>query len=470
VTILLFFFFPRFHSFLPTANINRQGKVGYSKSINNSTISDLLQSTQIAFYAKLPNKLQAEQLYWRGRVHTYTDGYNWSYRKLPATKPIQLRKNQPVISYDLKYEQDFDGDIILLDSPVRAKGKGLGLYSINQTFEYRSYIKKKKAVISAEAILAKDYETELTIKQRALYTQSPQFTPKELRDILVKIAETKPDLIIETFRTMILSDGYTYTLSPGLLPSMASFIQTKKGYCSHYSSLLGLVLRKKGVPTRLVSGFQGGRFNDIGQFYEINSNDAHVWVEYFSNKKWNRVDPTGFVAPNRVRLGGNQDALASQIAQGNANKLMRGYYRAKLFFETLNYRLSALIDSYDRGKQREISKNIKINLTNFFIIGFGLIAILLGLYYYFSNRNKATAPHPADIYLEEFLKILKSSSNNIKDYKTISALKEVILGYSHQHELQEFIKLYQVSRYSNFANLDLLRKQLIGIKNLNPKK
>ena len=470
VTILLFFFFPRFHSFLPAANINRQGKVGYSKTVNNSTISELLQSTQIAFYAKLPEKLPPEQLYWRGRVHTYNDGYNWSNRKLPDTKPIRINKGQKVISYDLKYEQDFDGDIILLDSPTRAKAKGLGLYSIGQTFEYRSYIKKKKASITAEAILNKKYKTELTLEQKSFYIQTPKFTPKELREILEKIDSTKPETVIEKFRTMILSEGYTYTLSPGLLPSLAKFIQAKKGYCSHFSSLLGLVLRKKGIPTRLVSGFQGGRFNDIGQFYEINSNDAHVWVEYFDKGLWNRVDPTGFVAPNRVRLGGNQDALGSQIEQGKANKLMRGYYRAKLFFETLNYRLSALIDSYDRGKQREISKNIKITLTNFFIIGFGLIAILLGLYYYFSNRNKVTAPHPADIYLEELLKILKPPSINIKDYKTISALKEVISDYSHQHELQEFIKLYQVSRYSNLASLDLLKKQLIAIKNLNPKK
>ena len=464
ITILLFIFFPRFHSFLPTANINTQGKVGYSKDVNNSTISNLLQSNQIAFYALLSKKLRPENLYWRGRVHNFTDGYNWKKTKLPPTRPIKLGKSSKRITYDLKFEQDFDGDIILLDSPINAKSKGLGIYSINQTFEYKSYIKKKKASVQGVSDLDKNYRINLTEKQKEIYTQTPGFSPNELTNIVSNINSNDPQNILNEIRLYLLREKYSYTLSPGSIPTLKSFITAKKGYCSHYASLTALILRKKKIPARLVSGFLGGKFNDIGQFYEINSNDAHVWVEYFDNNKWNRVDPTSFIAPDRVTLGGNPESLGAQVDQGKANIILQNYYRLKLYIETLNYQVSAFLDEYDRGKQRELSKAFKVRLKYFFFIGFGFIATCLFIYYIYANRQNKDILHPADKYLLNLQKFIFKNQITLTNKKTIDQLSRALEGFPNEELISNFIKSYEKARYSKSIDLTELDKCYQALK------
>ena len=39
--------------------------------------------------------------------------------------------------------------------------------------------------------------------------------------------------------------------------SLKAFFTNKKGLCSHYASATALILRAKGIPSRLVSGFMG---------------------------------------------------------------------------------------------------------------------------------------------------------------------------------------------------------------------
>ena len=64
------------------------------------------------------------------------------------------------------------------------------------------------------------------------------------------------------------------------------------------------MLRHNDIPARLVSGFQGGEYNEAGGFYKVRSSDAHAWVEYLEGDQWKSVDPTGFISPDRISQGG----------------------------------------------------------------------------------------------------------------------------------------------------------------------
>jgi protein-glutamine gamma-glutamyltransferase len=67
-----------------------------------------------------------------------------------------------------------------------------------------------------------------------------------------------------------------------------------------------------GLPARIVTGYQGGEFNAIDDYWVVRQSDAHAWVEvwqYDSNGtgkddgiagSWVRVDPTSAVAPQRI--------------------------------------------------------------------------------------------------------------------------------------------------------------------------
>src|SRR5690606_22539112 len=116
----------------------------------------------------------------------------------------------------------------------------------------------------------------------------------------------------------------SYSLSPGRSQSFSEFMERKVGLCSHYASAVALILRAKGIPSRLVSGHMGGSYNRFADFYLVSQNDAHVWVEAQSDGKWLRLDPTEWIAPERVRLGG--DAFIESVQEGSfiTGRLLRG--------------------------------------------------------------------------------------------------------------------------------------------------
>ena len=95
LAVILFIFFPRFYNFLPSANNKAKGEIGYSKNVNNSSMSQLNLSSKTAFYAEIDRIIPQEILYWRGSVNTYTDGYNWKTADIPPYRSDLLKRTRP---------------------------------------------------------------------------------------------------------------------------------------------------------------------------------------------------------------------------------------------------------------------------------------------------------------------------------------------------------------------------------------
>lgn len=94
-----------------------------------------------------------------------------------------------------------------------------------------------------------------------------------------------------------LRRSYRYSLdvkpSPDLSPIEDFLFGQKRGYCEHFATAMVLMLRSVGIPSRLVSGFLPGKWNDYGNYYMIRQSDAHAWVEaYFPHSGWVTFDPT----------------------------------------------------------------------------------------------------------------------------------------------------------------------------------
>lgn len=132
---------------------------------------------------------------------------------------------------------------------------------------------------------------------------------------------------------------YTYTLSLTgqidiKLDPIADFLLNKrKGHCQYFSSALALMLRSLEIPTRLVVGFRPNEYNEVGQYFLVQQNHAHVWVEgYFpledlkrrfpsipkwiKHGAWLRLDPTpageGSNAGDTLRAASGQTFDAMQ--------------------------------------------------------------------------------------------------------------------------------------------------------------
>jgi len=75
---------------------------------------------------------------------------------------------------------------------------------------------------------------------------------------------------------------------------VANFLfERKHGHCEYFASAMAVMLRSLHIPSRLVTGFRGGEYNDITGQYVVRASDAHSWVEaYFPGSGWISFDPT----------------------------------------------------------------------------------------------------------------------------------------------------------------------------------
>ncbi len=95
---------------------------------------------------------------------------------------------------------------------------------------------------------------------------------------------------------------YAYTLDlPASEPRdpIAYFLfERKRGHCEYFASTMAVMLRTLGIPSRVVTGFQGGVYNPIDQQQLIRASDAHSWVEaLLPGLGWTTFDPTPAAPP-----------------------------------------------------------------------------------------------------------------------------------------------------------------------------
>lgn len=113
--------------------------------------------------------------------------------------------------------------------------------------------------------------------------------------------------IVRAALNMFHNGGFSYTLAPAPLGRDAMddlLFSTREGYCEYYASAFTVLMRAAGVPARVVTGYQGGYWNTLGDYLLVRQSDAHAWSEvWMEGRGWVRVDPTAAVRPERVNLG-----------------------------------------------------------------------------------------------------------------------------------------------------------------------
>ena len=110
------------------------------------------------------------------------------------------------------------------------------------------------------------------------------------------------------------ANGFTYSLrvpTGNSGSALLDFLTNKKGYCEQYAAAMAIMLRSLGIPTRVAVGFTQGKRLPNGS-YQIESTDAHAWVEVkFDKSGWVAFDPTPVV-------GGQGGLQGFQPGQGGS--------------------------------------------------------------------------------------------------------------------------------------------------------
>jgi len=99
------------------------------------------------------------------------------------------------------------------------------------------------------------------------------------------------------------TNTFTYSLVNQPIPPNKDVVdwllETRRGYCTYYASAMAVMGRLLGIPTRVVSGFSQGHFDQQRNMWIVDGSDAHSWVQaYLPNVGWVSFDPTPTFAPN----------------------------------------------------------------------------------------------------------------------------------------------------------------------------
>jgi len=143
----------------------------------------------------------------------------------------------------------------------------------------------------------------------ASYLQVEGTQSKKILNLVASLKEniSNPNDFRRNFFHFLKNEKFKYSLTPTSLHgnrSLEEFLfQSKEGFCEHYAAAFATLARLAGIPSRIITGFQGGDYNPYGSFWIISYRDAHAWVELWDEKQgWVRVDPTTAIAPHRAVL------------------------------------------------------------------------------------------------------------------------------------------------------------------------
>jgi len=363
IMLILFFLFPRIPGPLwSLPDDAHSGTTGISDEMSMGSISNLSQSDEIAFRVAFDNRVIDNELsYWRGPVLWQTDGKNWSSGKAASiNRTLSYRPKGKPINYTVTLEPHNQKWLYGLDLPATVPLQA----TINRDFQLitKSQVKELKRY---KMTSYSEYETgPLTVDeiQRALQLPANrnsrtialgQQWQQQLQD---------PETIVNRALRYFNQQPFVYTLKPPLLgnnPVDEFLFNTQQGFCEHYAASFTVLMRAAGIPTRIVTGYQGGDFNPVGNYLIVRQRDAHAWTEvWLADQGWVRIDPTAAVAPERVELGA-ETAFAElfdrqSTLQFESTFLTNNWLKLRYGWDSLNNSWNQWVIGYDTLKQSQL--------------------------------------------------------------------------------------------------------------------
>lgn len=143
--------------------------------------------------------------------------------------------------------------------------------------------------------------------------------------------------------------GYSLEMKASGPDPLADFLfNVKAGHCEYFSTAMAVMLRTRGIATRVVNGFLPGEYNDTAGAYTVRQSDAHSWVEvYFpETNSWVTFDPTPAV--------GRSEPVRSGIA-GQLEK----------YAEALELMWFQYVVGYDKQEQRSLATSLRNHMFDY---------------------------------------------------------------------------------------------------------
>ncbi|MBL1142111.1 MAG: DUF3488 domain-containing transglutaminase family protein [Proteobacteria bacterium] len=482
ILLVLFLFFPRVNG--PLWGLPKDaytGVTGIDDHISPGTISNLVQSNEVAFRVKFKDKIPEQaKLYWRGPILWETDGHEWK------TGDETTRQDVSKI--------EFAGEPVHYDVTIEPSNKKwlFGLEMVSKLpdetyFTHDFQLKTHKPIHTRKAFSLTSYSSYRLNNEknpdleRALIL--PDFYHPQTREFASKLRNdfNDPSLIVNAALDWLKRENFIYTLSPPLstLDSVDEFLfKTKQGFCEHFASAFTVLMRAAGIPSRIVIGYQGGEVNPLGNYLIVRQRDAHAWTEvWLEGRGWVRIDPTSIASPIRVQEGINNampDALINiPLGLDKDTTAYRLWQSMRNTVDMVNYQWAQWVLGYGPDRQVMFMQSLGFDfiewkeLTFYLFLLLGIIVAAIAVVI-FKKTPKTT--EPSRKYYDIFCKKMAKTGLPRKAYEgpVDFARRSSVARQDLKKDIERITNLYVLIRYCSDNNKILQLKA--AIKSFSPSK
>lgn len=392
IMLVLFVLFPRMAPLWGTPSDAMSGRTGLSNSMRVGSVTELALDDSIAARVAFDNDQVPPQrdLYFRGPVLVQFDGREWTALPpyLQTRLPTNLRVQGEPVRYQITMEPTDRPWLLTLDAtPNAPEVPGFGVP--RQTADLQWLIERPPREMlryRAESYPRFQSGPAERVPALALYGQLPAGSNPRTAELAAQLRAdprtaqgTDTGAMVRIVLERLRTGGYSYTLEPGEYGEHTAdefWFDRKAGFCEHIASSFVILMRAAGVPSRIVTGFQGGERNSLDNAWTIRNRDAHAWAEvWIAGQGWVRVDPTGAISPDRIgaftRLAAPQGVLAGALTAVNPTMVQH----MREAWEAVNNGWNQWVLNYTQGRQLDLLKDIGFRAPSLQ----DLVMLLLGL-------------------------------------------------------------------------------------------
>ena len=452
----------------------RGGITGLSDQMSPGKISNLIRSNEVAFRVDFEGNVPPQsQLYWRGPVMAQYNGYRWTQLSRQPMRRLSLNVSEEAIKYTVTLEPNGEQWLLALDVPTLLIADSLmtrdfQLISKKKINDLRRYSMESRLSYKIGLDEAQDYLQKTTV-----YPE--QFNPQTIafgKSLAARFNSS--DEILNEVLGMFRNEEFIYTLKPPLLGdnSVDEFLfETRRGFCEHFAGSFALLMRAAGIPARIVTGYQGGEFNKVGNYLIVRQSDAHAWTEvWITDRGWIRVDPTAAVSPNRIESG-LDDALADETSNFRIQKRNPIFGDLLYRWDDLQHNWNDWVLNYDENKQRSFLNKLDLGIKNWSDMVIALVIMLVAvtgsLWLIAWYRELPPRPPGYEILFRRLLRKLARRGFEKKPSEDSRAFLQRIPAQqlAQPDQLARIIDLYNRIKYGRHGDSTLLLKQMRSMIN-----
>ncbi len=459
ITFVLFLVFPRV--VLPWAlsqSPRSSARIGFATDLNPGQVAELASSDDLVFRVRMDDDslINPEEMYWKGAELHYSQGIAWKIQKnesaAKTNSSLRDRKEESP-NYELIMEPGNGTVIFALDSTVSMTAIDSKPYEISPGLWRSPNAPNKSATYMAR--YEKNFSSSIEPSPDDL--QVPKLSPKVQSWVnQIKAKTQDPKTRLQELEGLFRENNLTYTLQPGPYgkDGMDEFLfSRRRGFCEHFAGTYATLARALGIPSRILSGYQGAEYNQLAHFWRVTQRQAHAWVEIWNGQNWQRVDPTSWAS----HIEFNRSAPKNNFSW---------FEQTVDLYEALNYRWTRLLLDFDRESQKVALREW---LPRILITGLlALVFIFLAKFAWgWMSRSRVSIQRHelTDLILQ--IKEFEEEYQN-RDLSSLPPLSILQAVATHTPQLQEFLQrtahLYDQVFYREEIQADLVQQELQSLQ------